>query len=241
MSSTNHTTNYNLSQFLGSDKPAWLSDYNGDMGKIDTAIKNAADTANVADGKGDTAATNIGTLSNLTTTVKTNLVAAINEVDGNADTAQNTADAAGTKAIANETRIGQLEAYLDITSFVTYTSGDNKLTLDSGGTLASGSSVTVARNVGGTLGKVYGTITMTASTTGNKTMHVAYDTGLRPTEAITISPAGMCLTPGFGMHSASIKINTDGTLEISAYVDQGNCNIFLTPSLYFMKNFGDVA
>ena len=35
MSSTNKTTNYDLSQFVGSDKPAWLSDYNQDMSKID--------------------------------------------------------------------------------------------------------------------------------------------------------------------------------------------------------------
>ena len=82
---------------------------------------------------------------------------------------------------------------------------------------------------------------MTATTTGNKTMRVNIDTGLRPTEAITISPTGVCLTPGFGMHSVSVVVNTNGTLEINAYVDQGNCNLFLTPSLYFMKNFGDVA
>ena len=113
--------------------------------------------------------------------------------------------------------------------------------MDSGGTLASGSSVTVARNTDGTIGKIYGTITMTASTTGNKTMRVNIDTGLRPTEAITIAPTGVCLTPGFAMHSVSVVVNTNGTLEINAYVDQGNCNLFLTPSLYFMKNFGDVA
>lgn len=38
MASTNKTTNYELSQFVGSDIPAWLSDYNGDMSKIDTGI-----------------------------------------------------------------------------------------------------------------------------------------------------------------------------------------------------------
>ena len=38
MASTNKTTNYELSQFVGSDIPAWLSDYNGDMSKIDAGI-----------------------------------------------------------------------------------------------------------------------------------------------------------------------------------------------------------
>ena len=51
MSSTNKTTNYELSQFLGSDKPAWLADYNQDMSKIDTQMKANADGATAANGK----------------------------------------------------------------------------------------------------------------------------------------------------------------------------------------------
>lgn len=38
MASTNKTTNYQLSQFQSSDIPAWLTDYNGDMQKIDAGI-----------------------------------------------------------------------------------------------------------------------------------------------------------------------------------------------------------
>ena len=38
MASTNKTSHYELSQFLANDKPAWLSDYNNDMQKIDNAI-----------------------------------------------------------------------------------------------------------------------------------------------------------------------------------------------------------
>ena len=91
MSSTNKTTNYNLSQFIGTDKPAWLTDYNQDMNKIDTQMKSNADANTVTDGKADTNTTAIGTLSNLTTDAKNNLVAAVNEVDGHTDTAQNTA------------------------------------------------------------------------------------------------------------------------------------------------------
>lgn len=43
MAHTNATANYELSQFLGTDNPAWLVDYNGDMQKIDTALKANAD------------------------------------------------------------------------------------------------------------------------------------------------------------------------------------------------------
>lgn len=42
MSSTNKTTNYNLSQFVGTDIPSILNDYNGDMLKIDTAVHNVS-------------------------------------------------------------------------------------------------------------------------------------------------------------------------------------------------------
>ena len=38
MKSTNKTTNYELSQYVGSDKPTYLGDYNSDMLKIDTAM-----------------------------------------------------------------------------------------------------------------------------------------------------------------------------------------------------------
>ena len=43
MTATNHTENYNLSQFVGTDRPTWLGDYNGDMEKIDAQLKQNAD------------------------------------------------------------------------------------------------------------------------------------------------------------------------------------------------------
>lgn len=55
MGSTNKTTNYELSQFLGTDKPAWLQDYNGDMQKIDTGIHNAKTAADNAQNAADAA------------------------------------------------------------------------------------------------------------------------------------------------------------------------------------------
>ena len=101
MASTNKTTNYELSQYIGTDKPTYLTDYNQDMSKIDAGIHAAKSEA-------DTNADSIGTLSSLTTTAKTNLVAAINEVD--ADVATNTNNiATNTSNIAtNTTHIGTL-------------------------------------------------------------------------------------------------------------------------------------
>ena len=51
MTATNHTENYNLSQFVGTDHPTWLGDYNSDMSKIDAQLKrNADDIASAAVG-----------------------------------------------------------------------------------------------------------------------------------------------------------------------------------------------
>ena len=96
--STNKTSHYNLSQYLGSDKPTYLTDYNTDMNNIDTGIYNAQSKANSNE-------TNIGDLTLLETTNKTDLVSAVNEIKGQNDTntsniANNTTDiATNTSAI----------------------------------------------------------------------------------------------------------------------------------------------
>lgn len=43
MTATDHTENYNLSQFVATDRPTWLGDYNSDMAKIDARMKQNAD------------------------------------------------------------------------------------------------------------------------------------------------------------------------------------------------------
>jgi hypothetical protein len=55
MSSTNKTTNYKLSQYIGTDKPTYLGDYNGDMLKIDNQMKVNADSASKATSAAGTA------------------------------------------------------------------------------------------------------------------------------------------------------------------------------------------
>lgn len=48
MSSTNKTPNYKLSQFIGTDKPTFLGDYNNDMSIIDNALFQSSQTAEQA-------------------------------------------------------------------------------------------------------------------------------------------------------------------------------------------------
>lgn len=70
MSATNHTSTIELSQYISTDKPTYLTDYNGDMLKIDNAIAadrdsiaTAQGTANTADGKADINKTSIDSLN----------------------------------------------------------------------------------------------------------------------------------------------------------------------------------
>lgn len=84
MGSTNKTTNYELSQYIGTDKPSWLNDYNNDMLKIDTQMKanataagNAQTTATSADGKADTNTQAISTLNTQINEPSTGLAAVV--------------------------------------------------------------------------------------------------------------------------------------------------------------------
>lgn len=89
MGATNTTANYNLSQFISTDKPAWLQDYNGDMLKIDTAIntaKLAADTAQSTATSAQSDATSaVNSVSTLATTVSS-LSTAIGNINGTLNT-----------------------------------------------------------------------------------------------------------------------------------------------------------
>jgi hypothetical protein len=81
MSSTNKTTTLKLSQFVGTDKPDWLTDYNEDMKKIDafattaesdivaaqaasTQAKEVANSASSAANTASTSAANAVTVAN---------------------------------------------------------------------------------------------------------------------------------------------------------------------------------
>lgn len=67
MPSTNKTNPYELSQFIGSDIPSWLSDYNSDMLKINNAIQEAKTSADDAMSSAGSASSDVTALSNTVT------------------------------------------------------------------------------------------------------------------------------------------------------------------------------
>lgn len=239
MASTNKTTNYELSQFLGTDKPAWLSDYNTDMNKIDTQMKANADGVTSVSGTAGATATALGDITSLATTDKTSAVAAINEVNTKATTAQGTATSANNLAGEAKNTADGIAEYLSLT-------GRQNLTVTTTqGVIASGSNIASAYNSDGTLGKVYGNINLEFSGTpsGSVTVTIS-DTGLRPTENLTIN-AGVIVDVYTGTFNFSgvdkIVIHTDGTVTITVNPSSiiTRYTFILPPCLYFMKNFGD--
>lgn len=237
MSSTNKTANYNLSQFIGTDKPAWLTDYNSDMSKIDAGIDAAKDTADAASGSATAANTAIGDLTNLQTTAKTTLVAAVNEVDTEAATAQQTANGAAAQATANRTSITALEEYFNLSSEVNLTASLNA------GVLGI-SELKIRKNTAGTLFKLYGRV-IASSIQGSGLLTVTTsDTGLRPSEAITI--AGSALRNQTEGTANSVKwqtytINTDGTItfQMTRGANISNSEFYFFATMTFLENFND--
>ena len=234
MASTNKTTHYELSQYVGSDKPTYLSDYNTDMSNIDTGIYNAqtkADSgynlANTADGKADTAITNagtaqtnastaltnIGTMANLDTTEKTNLVGAINEVN---------------------TKIDKF----DISAFTSHSTSDVSSSQISNFGYAF---IETALNSDQSIGKIYGMLDYTVTDGINKNVSITVSLPeLYISNSFTIFPAGIAQINGGNITGVSMTLNTNNTITLSYYSESnGSGKIILTPSIYFLKDFGD--
>lgn len=227
MSSTNHTANYNLSQYVGSDKPTYLGDYNADMLAIDTQMKanntlasNASTTASTASETAGTALTNAGTAQTT------------------ADNAQLTATSALNKALTNEANI----ANFNLTHFETF--DKNNITITSGVTaLSNETTLTVASNEDGSLCKVYGSI-YPSGNANNQSLNVSVQSRLRPTTDIVISPAVIIRRGSSGSEvtrAGTVTIFTDGKVRITGTIQNGSdFGAYVLPCLYFVKDFGDV-
>lgn len=110
MGSTNTTSNYSLSQFTATDKPAWLQDYNGDMLKIDTAIKAAKTAGDSAQSTADSASGSVTTITNDLTSLQTT-VTSLNSTVTSLQTNVNTINSLignGTPTTNDHTIIGAI-------------------------------------------------------------------------------------------------------------------------------------
>ena len=225
MASTNKTQNYELSQYIGSDKPTYLGDYNTDMLKIDTQMKRNADNI-----------TSVGaTATTASETANTALENASN-AQTSANSANNTATTALQKANTNETKIVNIENLLNLNDIINYQAGN--MTFQNCSLIAG--SLTVASNNNGSVGKIYGNLVIQNDGT-NPVKHILISgTHLRPDTPIVLNPVGIFASSPSLVESISVSIDRNGNLDFTVYGSAtGTGNVIIFPCIYFMKDFGD--
>lgn len=107
MSSTNKTPNYQLPQFINSDVPSWLGDFNDAMSKIDTQMKSndtKATSASTNAENANSSATQALETANQANTNASNAITKADQANANVQTAIDTANTASSNATtANQT------------------------------------------------------------------------------------------------------------------------------------------
>ena len=270
MSATNQTSNYDLPLFIGTDKPSWLGDFNGAMNAIDTAIKGRADdisslatrmtatetVANTASSNASTAltnASNAGTAANTaqTTADTANTAAAAaqstaNTALSNATTAQTTADTANATAQSALSLGNSNASAIDKFNLVNFDTFDNSAMTTNYGSISNLSSISVATNSDGSIGKIYGRVIVTNPNTTNDVEVTIANTRIRPSQQITIT--GSTLRNWYinsdindVANTASIIVATNGTIKLKANCASGvtRVDINAIACLLFFKDFGD--
>ena len=232
MASTNKTPNFDLSQYIGSDKPTYLGDYNSDMSKIDTAMAtnktNSENAVTVATGANETASN--------AQTIATQAQTTAQQANTLAQTAKTAADTAQAGVDENNEAISEF----NLTQFSTIS--NTQMTTDHGN-LSTDSSISIAVNSNNTLAKIYGRVSV-QNPSYNGTVNVKMNTPLRPTEKMTISVAGIRVVYQSGINGVygnSIILDTNGklTIPISSSQNVNNVDAIIFPCLYWLKSFGD--
>lgn len=250
--STNKTANYELPQFVGSDKPTWLGDFNTAMATIDGGMaENKSDIESMdsrvssAEATASQASQNVSALTTRVGTVESSASSATttaNNAQQTATSALNTANTANGKADTNATNISTLQS--EISNFNLTNFSKPSLTKTGGSfTLTGGSVINVATNSDGSLAKIYGVITASNITQSGT---VSFQTSLRPTESITITCG--CIRAGFSgntsypINQIDFTINTNGVVSFnvsSVNVSGETGRYIFINSLIFVKSFGD--
>lgn len=257
MSATNHTTNYELPVFIGTDKPAWLVDWNGAMNAIDTAIKQV-------ETKADAAGVDIGSIQSDIITINsalTTLNGAVSQlrIDTNANTgAINTIQELignGTPTTTDHTLIGAInELHSDIQEI----SGevyDFNIQPVSGVTVVANANITLNSEVtdinallnsDSSVGKIYGAVfgTATAGILANTALFTITIPGLDTETAYDIKGYDLIRLTGSDAVPlvAYLHFNVGNTVEIRCANSVSTSDVIwsnLCPCLLFLKDLGD--
>ena len=253
MASTNKTTNYNLSQYIGSDKPTYLGDYNSDMQKIDAQMKVNADnvataisgseTAQTTANQANTTANQANTTANTANQTATSASTTANNAQSTANSALGTATSAQTSANEANTKVNAVAQKLNLTNFETI--NHTSMSQTGGGAIYTGE-VYTATNDDGSIGKIYGRVVLHTNGSSGK---IIIPTQLRPKDnqgvATDLVVNGICITkvakgaPVKNVEPATVTIKANGNVEANYnhFNETGDdfsfmfiaCVLFLTP------------
>lgn len=229
MSSTNKTTNYQLSHYVGTDKPTYLGDYNSDMNKIDTAMKANADSASQA----QTTANSANSLAGQANTKAEN-------AQEDANTAQTTASNALAKALTNETDISNIKADFNLNVITQF--NNQSVTVTNGSVI--GGVLTLAKGANNNFFKLYGAISINNISQTDFNQQYTLHTNLVINNEYTIDGVGLFIeTKNTGVNSiyrVKATMKTNGDIVLDNYVSTAVGGLLvLFPCLYINKNFGD--
>ena len=105
MSSTNKTPYFELPQFVGTDIPTWLGDFNGAMSDIDTALKTNADRADLASTQAGQAVQTANAANDAVSALQTSVTG----IEGRVTACENTNSAQSTQISQNASDIDNLD------------------------------------------------------------------------------------------------------------------------------------
>ena len=222
MSATNSTPIINLPLFIGTDKPAWLTDWNGAMNTIDTAIANLqtaeAGTATSLASLAQSVEALSGTVSQHTTAIQTVTTATAGNT-GSINTI-NSLIGNGEPTTEDKTIIGAInEIYAEIgggtgvaAEDVTYSNTSSGLTAtdvqaaidEVAASIPAGSAVEVQRDTLA-IGSTSVALTFASQTIGANTLVDVYtdDYDVAPTD---VSIAGQVVTLTFDGQAAAVAV-----------------------------------
>lgn len=253
MSATNTTTNYNLPIFIGSDKPAWLVDFNGAMNAIDAQMKVNADaiaTKSPILTFNDTADIDFTKSGN---TITAALASGVSDKVGRALVTPISAPASeqlvAINTSGNQDALG-IGTGLSISGGVlnapdiNFTdTGNATVGTTSGATIASNYNVRFAFNDDHSIGKIYGGLPYTNYSSG--TIDILTDlTVPAPDEEYDIFSAGLTLSNSGnyigGVRIPYLRVDTQGRIHVRSTSVNATGAIYLDANLYFFVPFGDV-
>lgn len=252
MASTNKTPNYDLPQFIATDKPTWLGDVNDAMSKIDAGME-----ANKSSGE-----STVGRVTALEATVSehTDQIGTVTETantaGATATAAQNAASAASALATTANSNANAITNSLTFNpaNVVAKSATDHSVTVSPTGDIAinGGNLRCICSNDGSWL-KIYGYLGGTIMHTNSSIATTIKFPGMvkfPPSEKYNVNSLGISvIDPVSGgntntiINTVSVDVNTDGSVDLIIWATiQVRTGIFINifPCMINNKSYGDV-